>query len=190
MDLTWLGLIVGVVVALAAVGAVLWASYRGLKRLGALAEASWGEVAAQLEQRAEALPELVETVRGYAAHEKQVFEQVDAARLSALAASGPVEAAQAEAQVQAALRSIAGVAEAYPQLLASQGYLDLQSRLGDSERGLQTLRRSYNGAARELNARIATFPSSLFAKGLGLEPRAFFEIEHGSSVAAPPRVEF
>ena len=187
----WFWLIVGVVVLVAIVdGIIIWAKYHALVNLNGRVEEAWGDIVVQLQRRAALIPDLIETVRGYAAHEKDVFETLSAARQSSLDAATPREAAAAEARMQSALRAIFGIAEAYPQLQASQGFLQLQGQFVDTEDRVQASRRHYNGGVRELNTRMRVFPNNLFAKRLDLEQRDFFEVADAAAIAEPPRVQF
>ena len=127
---------------------------------------------------------------GYAAHESQVFENVTKARAETLSVSSPAEAAAAENHMQSALKSIFAVAEAYPQLQASQNFLQLQGELVDTEDKIQASRRFYNGGVRELNTKIKVFPNTLFVRGLGFHEREFFEVTEPAAIAEPPRVQF
>lgn len=188
MDIFWL---VVVVVGLAVVaGIYLWATYNSLVTLNVRVDEAWSDITVQLKRRADLIPNLVEAVKGYAAHEKQVFEAVTNARAATLSAQGPVEAAQAENMMQEALKSIFAVAEAYPQLQASQNFLQLQAELVDTEDKVQASRRFYNGGVRELNTKIKIFPNNIFAKNLGFGERAFFEVADREAIAEAPRVQF
>jgi LemA protein len=138
------------------------------------------------------IPNLVNTVKGYAAHEKSVFEDVTEARAQALNAQTVTEAAKADNQFQTALKSLFAVAEAYPDLKANQGFQQLQGELVDTEDKIQAARRFYNGAARDLNVKIQTFPTNIFASMMGFKPRDFFEVDsaQAASVAQPVKVDF
>lgn len=184
-------LVIIILVALVViVGGYLWATYNGLVTLNVRVDEAWSDITVQLKRRADLIPNLIETVKGYAAHEKGVFEAVTKARAATLSAGSPVEAAAAENQMQAALKSIFAVAEAYPQLQASQNYLQLQGELVDTEDKIQASRRFYNGGVRELNTKIKVFPNTLFVRGLGFTEREFFEVADAASIADAPRVQF
>ncbi len=184
-------IVIGVIVLLAViVGVYLWSTYNGLVTLNVRVDEAWSDITVQLKRRADLLPNLIETVKGYAAHEKAVFESVTTARAETLGAQGPVEAAAAEGHMQQALKSIFAVAEAYPQLQASQNFLQLQSEIVDTEDKIQAARRFYNGGVRELNTKIKIFPNTLFVRGLGFTEREFFEVAEPSAIAEPPRVQF
>jgi LemA protein len=179
--------IVGLVVI---VGGYLWATYNGLVRLNVRVDEAWSDITVQLKRRADLIPNLIEAVKGYAAHEKQVFENVTKARSETVNASTPAEAGAAENHFQQALKSLFAVAEAYPQLQANQNFLQLQGELVDTEDKIQASRRFYNGGVRELNTKIKVFPNTLFVRGLGFHEREFFEVDEPSAIAEPPKVQF
>lgn len=172
------------------VGIYLWATYNSLVSLVVRVDEAWSDITVQLKRRADLIPNLIESVKGYAAHERRVFEDVTRARAETLSASSPAEASAAENHMQAALKSIFAVAEAYPQLQASQNFLQLQSELVDTEDKIQASRRFYNGGVRELNTKIKIFPNNLFARSLGFTEREFFEVTEPAAIAEPPRVQF
>ncbi|MBX3092969.1 MAG: LemA family protein [Cryobacterium sp.] len=182
-----IGILVGLVVI---AGIYLWATYNGLVRLNVRVDEAWSDITVQLKRRADLIPNLIEAVKGYAAHEKAVFENVTKARAETLSAQGPAEAGAAENHMQQALKSIFAVAEAYPQLQASQNFLQLQGELVDTEDKIQASRRFYNGGVRELNTKIKVFPNTLFVRGLGFTEREFFEVSEPAAIAEPPRVQF
>lgn len=180
-------IVVGLVVIL---GIYLWVTYNSLVTLNVRVDEAWSDITVQMKRRADLIPNLIETVKGYAAHEKTVFENVTKARAESLSAQGPTEMAAAENHMQQALRSIFAVAEAYPQLQASQNYLHLQAELVDTEDKIQASRRFYNGGVRELNTKIKVFPNNLIARNLGFTERDFFEVSDSAAIAEPPRVQF
>jgi LemA protein len=183
--------VVGVIVVLiVAVGIYLWATYNSLVQLGVRVDEAWSDITVQLKRRADLIPNLIDTVKGYAAHEKAVFENVTRARAETLSASSPGEAGAAEGHLQQALKSLFAVAEAYPQLQASQNFLQLQAALVDTEDKIQASRRFYNGGVREFNTKIKVFPNNLFARRLGFSEREFFEVDNLAAIAEPPRVQF
>ncbi|MBN6190362.1 MULTISPECIES: LemA family protein [Microbacterium] len=186
----WLVPVLIVVGVILLVGIYLWATYNSLVQLNVRVDEAWSGITVQLKRRADLIPNLIETVKGYASHEKAVFENVTRARAETLTASGPGEAGIAEGHLQQALRSLFAVAEAYPQLQASQNYLQLQQSLVDTEDKIQAARRFYNGGVRELNTKIKVFPNNLFAKGLGFTEREFFEVADSGAISEPPRVQF
>ena len=186
----WLIPVIIIVVILAIIGIYLWATYNSLVTLNVRVDEAWSDITVQLKRRADLIPNLIEAVKGYAAHEKAVFENVTRARAETLQAQGPAEAGAAENHMQQALKSIFAVAEAYPQLQASQNFLQLQAELVDTEDKIQASRRFYNGGVRELNTKIKVFPNTLFVRGLGFTERDFFEVADSAAIAEPPRVQF
>ena len=180
-----------IVVALVVIaGIYLWATYNSLVTLGVRVDEAWSDITVQLKRRADLIPNLIESVKGYASHERGVFESVTRARAETLSASTPAQASVAEDHMQSALKSVFAVAEAYPQLQASQNFLQLQSELVDTEDKIQASRRFYNGGVREMNTKIKVFPNNLFAKNLGFTERDFFEVSEPAAIAEPPRVQF
>ncbi|TFC14612.1 LemA family protein [Cryobacterium algoritolerans] len=186
----WLIPVLIIVSLVAIIGIYLWATYNSLVTLKVRVDEAWSDITVQLKRRADLIPNLIETVKGYAAHEKAVFENVTKARAETLSAQGPADAAAAENHMQTALKSIFAVAEAYPQLQASQNYLQLQAELVDTEDKVQASRRFYNGGVRELNTKIQVFPNNLIARNLGFTQRDFFEVSDSAAIAEPPRVQF
>ena len=189
MNATLIAVIV-VVALIVILGIYVWATYNSLVTLRVRVDEAWSDITVQLKRRADLIPTLVETVKGYAAHEKSVFDSVTQARAETISAQGPAEASLAEGHMQSALKSIFAVAEAYPQLQASQNFLQLQSELVDTENKIQAARRFYNGGVREYNTKIQLFPNSLFAKGMGFTQREFFEVEDVAAISEPPRIQF
>lgn len=179
--------VLGLVVVL---GLYVAATYNSLVKLRNRVDEAWSDITVQLKRRADLIPALVETVKGYASHEKDVFEQVTRARAETISAQGPAEAAVAENHMQQALKSIFAVAEAYPQLQASQNFLQLQSDLVDTENKIQAARRFYNGGVREYNIKIQTFPNNLFVRAMGFKEREYFEVEDLAAISEPPRIQF
>src|SRR3954463_13321280 len=167
-----------IAIAIAAVVVLLVVfSYNSLVRLRIQTQNAWSDIDVQLKWRHDLVPNLVETVKGYAAHERGTLDSVTAARTAAVAAqsAGPAERAAAEAQLSTALRGLTVAVEAYPQLQASGGFRDLQQQLAQIEDAIQNARRYYNAVVREFNAKIMQFPSSLIAGSFGFQPREFFE---------------
>ncbi|MDH6236055.1 LemA family protein [Cryobacterium sp. CG_9.6] len=186
----WLIPVLIVVVLIAIIGIYLWATYNSLVTLKVRVDEAWSDITVQLKRRADLIPNLIEAVKGYAAHEKGVFESVTKARAETLSAQGPADASAAENHMQTALKSIFAVAEAYPQLQASQNYLQLQGELVDTEDKIQASRRFYNGGVRGFNTKIQVFPNHIFARNLGFSERDFFEVADSAAIAEPPRVQF
>ncbi|MFJ3320303.1 LemA family protein [Curtobacterium sp. AB451] len=184
-------IVVGVVVVLlVVVGIYLWVTYNSLVTLKVRVDEAWSDISVQLKRRADLIPTIVETVKGYATHEKSVFEAVTKARAETLSAGDASSASTAEGHMQKALKSVFAVAEGYPQLQSSQNFLQLQSELVDTEDKIQSARRFYNGGVRELNTKIRVFPNSSFAKSRGFSEASFFETAEPAAIAEPPRVQF
>ena len=150
-------------------------------------ESAWSQVENQLQRRADLVPNLVETVKGYAAHERGVFDEVTQARAGAIAAGaqGPQQRAAAEDMLTGALRSLFAVAEAYPQLQAVQEYKDLSENLRDTEDKIQFARRFYNGQVRDYNTALQTFPTVVLAGAMGFTSSEYFEVEAPSDREVP-----
>ena len=144
----------------------------------------------QLKRRADLIPNLVNSVKGYAAHESGVFQAVTEARSAIMDAKGVKETADAENMLEGALKSLFAVAEAYPDLKANENFLQLQNELVDTEDKIQASRRFYNGGVRDLNTKIQVFPNNVFAGMLGFSERDFFEVEDMASVENPVEVKF
>ncbi|TAL14412.1 LemA family protein [Patescibacteria group bacterium] len=181
-----LWIIIGIVVIVAL---FFWATYNGLITLRVRVDEAWSDITVQLKRRLDLIPNLVETVKGYAKHEKTVFEDVTAARANALNAQGVKATADAENQFEGALKSLFAVAEAYPDLKASQNFTDLQQQLVDTEDKIQASRRFYNGGVRDLNTRIQTFPSNVVAGMFGFKIREFFQLGEDEEKAAEQPVD-
>lgn len=154
-----------------------------------MVEEGWSGIDVQLKRRADLIPNLVETVKGYAAHEKGVLEEVTRARAEATAATSPQEKGQAENMLTGALRQLFAVAEAYPDLKADDNFRQLQTQLAEVEDDIQKARRYYNGAVRRLNTQVEVFPSNIVAAQFRFERADYFEIEDPHSRELP-RVEF
>ena len=159
--------------------------YNSLVGLRVRADSAWSDIDVQLKRRHDLIPNLVETVKGYAGHEKSTFENVTKYRSMAMQATGPAERAQAEGQLTMALKSLFAVAENYPQLRASENFSSLQKSLAEIEDNLQNARRYYNAVVRDLNTTIQSFPSNLVAGMFGFQPRAFFELDAAAERQAP-----
>jgi LemA protein len=154
---------------------------------------AWSDITIQLKRRADLIPNLIETVKGYATHERELFENVTKARAATVspeALSHPAQSAKAEGDLQETLKSLFMVAEAYPQLQANQNFLALQQELTDTEDKIMAARRFYNGGDRELNIKIKQFPQNLFVASLGFTEREFFEVADAAAIAEPPQVKF
>jgi len=181
--------IVLALVVLIAIGAVL--SYnRFVSQKNGIKDA-WANIDTELRRRYDLIPNLVNTVKGYAAHEKEVFENVTNARAMATSATGsPAAQAAAEGPLTAALRQLFAVAENYPDLKANQNFLALQQELANTEDRLQTARRFYNANVRDYNQRVHQFPSALIASSFGFKDEEFFEVEDAVRDAGAPQVSF
>jgi LemA protein len=182
-----------VIVVVVLLGILLVSLYNSLVRLNVRSNEAWSDITVQLKRRADLIPNLVNSVKGYASHEKGVFEQVTEARAATLNAQGPAEAAKAENQFQAALKSIFAVAEAYPDLKASQNFLDLQAQLTDTEDKIQASRRFYNGVVRDFNTKRTVFPTNIFAGMLGFnKDKEFFDVDEAqlANIQNPVEVKF
>jgi len=172
--------------------ALLWgvATYNGFVRLRNLVQEAWRQIDVELHRRHDLIPNLVDTVKGYAAHERGVFEAVTQARATAAApGSTPAEQAAQENALTGALRQLFAVAEAYPQLRASENFGQLQAELTNTEDRIAAGRRFYNANVRQLNTRVETFPPSLIASWFGFTRAEYFEVED-AAVRAAPRVDF
>ncbi|MDP3957354.1 MAG: LemA family protein [bacterium] len=149
---------------------------------------AWSDIDVQLKRRYDLIPNLINTVKGYAAHETGVFEKVTAARSAAMQAGTPAGKAEAENMLSGALKSLFAVSEAYPDLKANQNFLELQRELSDTENKIQAARRFYNGNVLELNNKIDMFPSNIIAGMFSFAKREFFEVADGEK--EPVKVEF
>jgi LemA protein len=181
-----------VIVVLALIAIYVWSLYNGLVRARNSAEANWSDITVALKRRADLIPNLIETVKGYAAHEKEVFANVTAAHTQMVTAvdQGPQAAGEAEGPFQAALRSLFAIAEAYPNLRASENFQALQHELAGTENRIAESRSDYNGAVRVLNTKIQSFPANLFAHNLGFREREFYEVPDVAAIQQPPTVRF
>ncbi len=181
-----------VIVVLAVLAVVLlWGitAYNKFIRLRVRSEESWRDIDTQLKRRWDLIPNLVETVKGYATHEREVFERVTQARARAQAATAPKEQEAAEAQLRGAMMNLFAVAEAYPQLKADQGFLQLQASLSEVEDAIQKSRRYYNAVVRDFNTALQVFPGSVIAGLFGFKPREFFALDDEAQREAP-KVKF
>ena len=165
-------------------------TYNGLVKLKNRVEEAWSDITVQLKRRTDLIPNLVNSVKGYAAHESGVFERVTEARSAVMNAKGVENTAAAENMLEGALKSLFAVAEAYPELKANQNFLQLQAELVDTEDKIQASRRFYNGGVRDLNIKIETFPVNVVAGMFGFSKREFFEVEDRASIENPVEVSF
>lgn len=180
------GIVAAVVVVLLIVIIVGWyiSVYNKLQRIKNLVDEGWSTIDVQLKKRYDLIPNLVETVKGYAKHESETLEKVIAARGNAMSATGEAKIA-AENQLTGALRSIMVLQERYPDLKANGNFIDLQNQLKGIENEIASARRYYNGTVKEMNTKIDVFPSNIVAKRMGLEKRKYFEIESEEERKAP-----
>ena len=184
--------IILIVLAALVLIALLWgvATYNGFVRLRNLVQEAWRQIDVELHRRHDLIPNLVDTVKGYAAHERAVFEAVTQARAAAASpGSSPVEQAAQENVLSGALRQLFAVAEAYPQLRASENFAQLQAELTNTEDRIAAGRRFYNANVRQLNTKVETFPPSLIAGWFGFTRAEYFEVED-AAVRTAPRVDF
>lgn len=183
MNILWIVLIV------VAVGLIwLWATYNGLVALKNRTDEAWSDIDVQLKRRYDLIPNLLETVKGYAKQEKDVLTEVTSARTAAMGAKSLPDKAQAENQLAVTLKTLFAVSENYPDLKSSTNFLELQRELTDTEDKVQASRRFYNGNVRDLNIKIESFPTAMFAGSLGYKKRDFFEAAAGEK--EPVAVKF
>jgi LemA protein len=163
--------------------------YNGLVKTKIRVDEAWSDITVQMKRRIDLIPNLVETVKGYAKHEKETFQQVTEARAAMANANGVAETAEADNMLTGALKSLFAVAEAYPDLKANENFLELQRELVDTEDKIQAARRFYNAAVREFNTKVQVFPTVLFAKMLGFTDREFFELDEAEQEQAEKPVD-
>jgi LemA protein len=177
-----LWIVIGVVVIL-----VFWAiaSYNRLVALREQVRSAWAQIDVVLKRRYDLIPNLVETVKGYAAHEKETLTQVMAARNAAASARDPGERVAAEGALSGAVRQLFAVAEAYPDLKANQNFMQLQSELAGTENQISSFRQGYNSLVQQYNTAILTFPTNLMAGPFGFAPQPFFEVQDSAQREAP-----
>jgi len=179
----WIGLGVAAVLV---VGVIY--IYNSLIRVKIRVDEAWSDIDVQLKRRYDLIPNLIETVKGYAKHEKSVFEEVTKARTEAMGAQGLAEKGKSENMLTDTLKSLFAVAENYPDLKANENFLELQRELTDTEDKIQAARRFYNGNVRDFNTKIQVFPNNMLAGILGYKDREFFEAEEGEK--GPVKVDF
>ncbi len=175
-----------VVLAVVVGGAVVL--YNGLVKLRQQVDAAWADIDVQLKRRYDLIPNLVETVKGYASHEKETLDAVIQARSAAMSATGPAAQGAAEGMLAGALKSLFALAEAYPDLKAAGGFRDLQESLAQIEDAVANARRYYNAVVRDYNTKIQSVPQNLVARSFGFREREFFEVEEAAR--AVPKVDF
>lgn len=185
-----IGIIIAVVVLLVVFAAAM---YNSLVRLNQQSEEAWSDITVQLKRRYDLIPNLINTVKGYASHEKTVFEDVTKARTQGMNATGVAETAKADNAFQATLKSLFAVAEAYPDLKASDNFQQLSAEVTDTEDKIQASRRFYNGVVRDFNTKRKTFPTNIFADVLGFKTdKEFYEVDEAevAAVQKAPEVKF
>jgi len=178
-----------ILLVLAAVIVAVIAIYNSLIRLRVQCDNAWADIDVQLKRRYDLIPNLIETVKGYASHERKTLEDLVNARNRAMSAQGPAAKGEAEGMLTQALKSLFALAEAYPQLRAVESFTQLQGSLNQIEDAVQNARRYYNAVVRDLNTRIAQFPSNLIADFFAFRPREFFELT-AAAEREVPRVSF
>jgi LemA protein len=179
-----------VIAVLAAIALYAIVVFNRLTRQRNMVREGWSGIDVQLRRRTDLVPNLVETVKAYAAHERGVFEDVTAKRTASIAASGVGDHASAASALSGSIGKLMAVAEAYPQLKADQNFRDLQTQLAEIEDQLQMARRYYNGAVRNLNISIQSFPDVLVARSLGFKEEPFFELDDRATQGAAPQIAF
>lgn len=185
LSLLVLFLLVAVIIIFAGI-----AIYNKLVRLRTTVKSSWSDIDVQLKKRYDLIPTLVETVKGYAVHEKTVFEKVTEARSSAMRASAPADKAKAENMFSETLKSLFALAEAYPELKANTNFLQLQSQLKELEDGIEYARRYYNAVVRDYNILTETFPSNIVAARFSFFKEEFFGLEEPGVERKPVKIIF
>src|SRR6202521_5291591 len=178
-------MLAAILIALVLIVIFLIGMYNSLVRLKVPCDNPWGDIDVQLKRRYDLIPNLVETVKGYAGHEKGTLEAVINARNRAMSATGPGDRAQAENMLSGALKSLFALSEAYPQLRAVESFTSLQNSLTQIEDAVQNARRYYNAVVRDLNTKIQQFPTNIFANMLGFKEREFFEVTSATEREAP-----
>ena len=184
----WIILAVVIILAIALIG-----TYNSLVKLNERVDEAWSDITVQLKYRADLIPNVVETVKGYAKHESETFEMVTSARSAVMGAKTVKQTAEAEKEMQSALGSLFAIAEAYPELKANENFKDLQQKLQDCEDKLQAARRFYNAGAKELNTKIKLFPTNLLNKIVGhFKKRDYFDVEEAekAKIKNAPEVKF
>src|SRR5580698_10524411 len=178
-------MLIGILVVLALIVVFVIGSYNGLVRLRVQCDSAWSDIDVQLKRRYDLIPNLVETVKGYAAHEQGTLEGVVAARNRAMNTQGPAAKAEAGGALTSPLRQVFALAEAYPQLRAVESFTQLQNTLNQIEDSVQNARRYYNAVVRDFNTKIVQFPSSVIAGMFNITPRQFFEVSAPAERDAP-----
>ena len=190
---TWLIVILVIVAIIVVIGGIIAGAYNSLVNLDERVNEAWSDILVQLKYRADLIPNVVETVKGYAKHEKETFQMVTEARTAAMGAKTVKQATEAEEAMQGALGKIFAIAEAYPELKANENYQQLQTQLQDCEDKIQASRRFYNAGAKELNTKIKTFPTNIINNFVGhFKKREYFEVSEAekTKIENAPEVKF
>ena len=171
---------------------VIWliGAFNGFVTIKNRVQEAWADIDVQLKRRYDLIPNLVNTVKGYATHESTAFEKVTTARAAAMASKGPAEHSKTEAMLGQAVTGLFGIAEAYPELKANVNFLELQRELSDTENKIQAARRFYNTNVRDLNTKIEMFPGNIIAGMFHFKKMEFFQLEEGSAEKNPVEVKF
>ena len=184
--MTWIIILIILAILVIAVVTI----YNKLIRLRNTVKSSWSDIDVQCKKRYDLVPNLVETVKGYASHEKTVFEKVTEARAMAMQANSPAEMAKAENMIRDTLKSLFAVAEAYPELKANANFMQLQTQLQELENNIEYARRYYNAVVRDFNVLIESFPSNLIASQFNFKQAELFQLEAPEAERKPVRVSF
>lgn len=184
MEILWI-----ILAVVAVIGIFIWVTYNSLVTLRLRVDEAWSDITVQLKRRLDLIPNLVEAVKGYAKHEKGVFESVTEARSQVMNAQGVEETAKAENMFESTLKSLFAVAEAYPDLKASDNFIELQKELVDTEDKIQASRRFYNNGVMTLNTKIQTFPHNVVAAMFKFKNRVFFELDDAEQKTAEKPVD-
>ena len=190
---TWGIILIAIVAIIVLVGSFIAGIYNSLVKLDERVNEAWSDITVQLKYRADLIPNVIETVKGYAKHEKETFQMVTEARTAAMGAKTVKQAAEAEKEMQNALGRIFAIAEAYPELKANENFVKLQEQLQDVEDKIQAARRFYNAGAKELNTKIKTFPTNFVNNFFGhFKTRDYFEVEEAekAKIEKAPEVKF
>lgn len=190
---TWLIVIIVIVAIIVLIAMFIGGIYNGLVKLDERVNEAWSDITVQLKYRADLIPNVLETVKGYAKHEKETFQMVTEARTAAMGAKTVKQAAEAEKEMQTALGRIFAIAEAYPELKANENFQQLQTQLQDVEDKIQASRRFYNAGAKDLNTRIKTFPVNIVNNFVGhFKKRDYFDVDEAekAKIEKAPEVKF
>ena len=184
--------IIAIIVIAVIILAIVIGSYNGLVKLNERVEEAWSDITVQLKYRADLIPNLVDTIKGYAKHEKDVIQAVSDARAKMMGARSVASTAEADQGLTGALSRLMAISESYPELKANENFKELQTQLQDCEDKLQAARRFYNSGAKELNTKIKTFPTNIINKFLGFKTRDYYDVEEAekAKISNAPEVKF